>query len=92
MTKRSHLLISGRVQGVCFRMYAREQAHRLNITGWVKNLSDGKVEVLAEGEEAALDSLHEWCRKGPPHAKVTNVEQGFSEATGEFEHFEVVYW
>ncbi len=65
--------VSGRVQGVWFRGSAQQQATRLGITGYAKNLDDGSVEVVACGEQSALDELHEWLLQGPSGAKVTNV-------------------
>lgn len=65
--------VSGRVQGVFFRASAREQAVRLGVTGYARNLPDGCVEVLACGEATAVFALREWLRVGPPHASVTNV-------------------
>ena len=67
-------LVSGRVQGVWFRGTTRDQAERLGLSGWAKNLPDGRVEVLACGEEQALVQLRVWLGEGPPHARVTDVE------------------
>jgi len=67
-------LVSGRVQGVSFRASAREQARRLGITGHARNLPDGQVEVLACGDEEALEELVQWLHKGPPTADVRHVE------------------
>jgi acylphosphatase len=85
--KRAHLIVSGRVQGVCFRQHAVREASRLGLTGWVRNLRNGDVEVLAEGAEAALRDLERWCRRGPPLAAVTDVVARHGEATGEFADF-----
>jgi acylphosphatase len=68
-----HLLIKGKVQGVSYRFSAREIAQRLSLTGWVKNTTEGHVEVMATGNEEALQQFISWCRKGPPGAKVTEV-------------------
>jgi len=68
-----HCLIGGRVQGVFFRASAREQAQRLGLTGYVRNLPDGRVEVLACGPAGAVGQLREWLRTGPPQAQVTGV-------------------
>lgn len=89
MSERMHLIIRGRVQGVCFRMYTAEQARRLEVTGWVRNLLTGEVELVAEGPKQALDGLRDWCRRGPDHARVTEIEETFSEATGEFHNFKI---
>jgi len=66
-----HGYVSGRVQGVFFRQATAEQAERLDVDGWVRNLSDGRVEVLLEGEEPAVRELASWLEQGPPKAKVT---------------------
>jgi acylphosphatase len=85
--KRMRLVVSGRVQGVCFRLYTVREASRLGLKGWVRNLRSGEVEVLAEGDEARLKDLELWCWHGPPHAAVTAVATSWAEATGEFTDF-----
>ncbi len=70
-------LVAGQVQGVFFRASTREQALRLGLTGTVRNLPDGRVEVLACGSAAALDQLRDWLRLGPPLARVTAVTSEF---------------
>lgn len=65
--------VTGRVQGVSFRWYTREQAHRLGVVGWVRNEPDGSVLLHAEGEDDAVDALVAWCHTGPSMAKVTDV-------------------
>jgi len=74
--------VTGRVQGVSFRWYAQEQAHDLGVSGWVRNEPDGSVLLHAEGDDAAVDSLVEWCRRGPSMAKVSNVAVRPVTATG----------
>ena len=69
-----HGYVSGRVQGVSFRQATAAQAERLDLDGWVRNLADGRVEVLFEGEEAAVDELASWLRQGPEAAEVTALE------------------
>ena len=69
-----HGYVSGRVQGVYFRQATAEQAERLDLDGWVRNLADGRVEVLFEGEEAAVDELAGWLQQGPEAAEVTALE------------------
>ncbi len=86
MEKTIHVFVSGRVQGVCFRMYTQQQARLLGLTGWVKNLSDGRVEVMASGEEKQLRTLQDWLQKGPGMAKVLNVDLKIIE-TKEFNGF-----
>lgn len=74
-TARKHLVVHGVVQGVCFRMYTQETASRLGLLGWVRNCMDGRrVEVLVEGEPAAVDEFVNWCHGGPRLARVTRVE------------------
>jgi len=77
--------VAGKVQGVWFRAATREQARALGVTGYARNLADGRVEVLACGEEPAVATLREWLWQGPPHAQVSEViEQSVStqELTG----------
>ncbi|MCY1271410.1 Acylphosphatase [compost metagenome] len=69
-----HGYVSGKVQGVGFRQHTVEQAERLDLDGWVRNLDDGRVEVLFEGEEEAVDALAEWLGHGPKSARVKAVE------------------
>jgi len=85
--ERLHLFISGGVQGVCFRFYTREEAAKLGLVGWVRNLHDGRVEVVAEGTPEKLERLEAWCRHGPPYARVTNLSAQREPATGEFRSF-----
>jgi len=75
-------LVSGRVQGVCFRAATREQALRLGLAGHARNLCDGRVEVLAVGDSAALEELERWLQHGPPAARVASVlrEEGADAA------------
>ncbi len=73
MVSQYHLLIDGHVQGVGYRYSTQQVAVDLGLTGWVKNLSDGRVEIRAEGSEAALDQLVAWAKQGPRFAKVENV-------------------
>lgn len=82
-----HILVEGRVQGVYFRWSTRDEARDLNLTGWVRNLYDGTVEVMAEGEKDRLDLLIEWCRHGPPGARVTDVSVEWQEYTGQYDSF-----
>ena len=85
--QRIHLIIEGRVQGVFFRASAQATANKLGLSGWVKNLPDGSVETVAEGEKEPLESYISWCRKGPPAAIVQAVKVSREPATGEFHHF-----
>ncbi|MEZ0329842.1 MAG: acylphosphatase [Dissulfuribacterales bacterium] len=69
-----HLLISGRVQGVFYRASAYDEGRRLGLSGWVRNLPDGRVEALAQGSEKDVNAFVEWCRNGPPLARVTKID------------------
>jgi acylphosphatase len=82
MTVRKRALVAGRVQGVFFRDSARQEAQRLGVAGSARNLGDGRVEIIAEGEEEAVDQLIEWCRSGPSYADVTGVEVSNEEPQG----------
>lgn len=74
MSRSFHFLVSGRVQGVFFRRYTRQQALSCQLTGWVRNLPDGRVEGIASGEQDALTSFQEWLQHGPELARVADVE------------------
>lgn len=89
--KRLQAHVSGRVQGVCFRAWTCEQAQDLALVGWVRNLSDGRVEFLAEGPESDLRTLLERSHQGPPAARVTEVIETWSAALGQFEDFKIRY-
>jgi len=80
--QRLKLLIEGRVQGVYFRASTHEVAQGLQVVGWVRNLADGRVEVLAEGSRDQLDLLLTFCRRGPPNARVDKLEETWTEARG----------
>ena len=84
----ARFLIRGQVQGVGFRVHTRHEALRLGLTGYAKNLSDGRVEVLAVGKSAALDALERWLRIGPPAARVEEVRRADVESD-ESEGFEI---
>ena len=71
---RAHLWVSGRVQGVYYRASAERVATGWGLTGWVRNLPDGRVELVAEGDRPQVEALISWCREGPPDAAVTAVE------------------
>ncbi|MGH8245646.1 MAG: acylphosphatase, partial [Gammaproteobacteria bacterium] len=70
----AHFRVSGRVQGVFFRVAARQQADRLKVKGWVRNQPDGRVEGMAHGARGALEEFRRWLQRGPEHARVSNVE------------------
>ena len=72
--RRRKLVISGRVQGVFYRQSACDEATRLGLKGWVRNLDSGEVEAVVEGSDAAVESFVGWCHRGPPHARVEAVQ------------------
>lgn len=88
---RAHILVSGTVQGVYFRQNTKEVATKHNVTGWVRNLPDGRVEAILEGNESDVNKVIEWCHVGPPKAKVDNVNVKFDNYTGEFADFVISY-
>jgi acylphosphatase len=91
MNVRAHVFVSGRVQGVFFRSETKYEAKRRGVTGWVRNLPDGRVEAVFEGEEKSVKELIEFCKRGPPGARVSNVEVIWENYTGKFRDFEIRY-
>lgn len=92
MTKQLHALVNGRVQGVWFRGWTREQAASLNLSGWVRNLPDGRVEALAQGPEDRLQSLLSLLHQGPGQARVDSVEHTLSDPAQELDGGFEVRW
>ena len=88
---RAHAIISGRVQGVFFRMETKRAADGFGVFGWVKNRRDGTVEALFEGDQDRVDALLEWCKEGPAHAQVSNVSIDWEDFAGEFSGFNITY-
>lgn len=80
---RRRVVVSGRVQGVWFRDSCRSEAERLDLRGWVRNLADGRVEAVFEGERGSVEAMTAWCRHGPPLAVVTDVGVDEEPPTGE---------
>ncbi|MBP8645527.1 MAG: acylphosphatase [Syntrophobacteraceae bacterium] len=89
--RRVRVLITGRVQGVFFRAYTRDAARRAGVTGWVRNLADGRVEALFEGDADKVEQIIEWCRKGSFLGRVEHVEVLDEAYRGEFENFDIQY-
>jgi acylphosphatase len=79
---RAHVFISGRVQGVGYRFSTIEQADNLGVTGWVRNLPDGRVEAVFEGNQAAVEEMIRWCHRGPRSAVVKDVAVEYEEPEG----------
>jgi acylphosphatase len=88
--QRLEVLISGRVQGVWFRASTRDEARRRGLDGWVRNLPDGRVEALFEGDAPALEGMLDWCRVGPPGARVDAVETVRGPAPGAITGFVII--
>ena len=86
---RAHVIISGRVQGVFFRMETKRAADGIGVFGWVKNRRDGTVEAVFEGDSDRVDAILDWCREGPPSAKVTDVNVTREDYAGEFTGFDI---
>jgi acylphosphatase len=91
MMVRVHVFITGRVQGIFFRSETRNEANKHGVTGWVRNISDGRVEAVFEGEEEKVKKLVEFCKRGPPGARVAKVDIMWENYTGGFSDFEIAY-
>jgi acylphosphatase len=89
LLSRSRLIISGVVQGVFFRREITYLARQIGVTGWTRNLQDGRVEVVAEGEKEALDKLIQFCHVGPAGARVDQVKVEWGDFKGEFRGFRI---
>ena len=89
MKVRVHVLAKGRVQGVFFRVNTREEAKKRSIVGWIRNLSDGSVEAIFEGEKGKVRALIDFCRVGPPRARVITVNVTWEEVTGFYDSFRI---
>lgn len=80
---RVHAIVAGRVQGVFFRAACAAEARARGLTGWVRNLPDGRVEAVFEGPEQQVQAMVAWCHRGPPSARVEDVESWREEVAGE---------
>jgi acylphosphatase len=88
---RTRVLVSGRVQGVWFRGSTRDRARELGLSGWARNLIDGRVEAVFEGEQEAVRAAVDYVREGPPHARVSAVEVLEETPIGESGEFRILY-
>ncbi len=88
---RAHLFIEGRVQGVFYRAFARDIAQTLGLNGWVRNLRDGRVEAILEGEKGLIEKAVKECYVGPPGARVTKIEVDWEEFIGDLRGFTIRY-
>ena len=89
MTRRVKILVSGRVQGVYFRMFTHNKAKQYGVKGHARNLPDGRVEIIAEADNSSIEKLIQWCHKGPVTARVDDVEINELEADGVLTTFEI---
>jgi acylphosphatase len=89
MKVRAHVLVSGRVQGVFFRVETRYEAMKRNVAGWVRNTSGSRVEAIFEGEREDVEQLIDFCRRGPPSARVAKIDVQWEEYRGEFKDFKI---
>src|SRR5512135_48756 len=90
-TLRAQVIIHGLVQGVFFRASTRDEAVRLGVGGWVRNLSDGAVQALFEGEKKKVEEIIGWCNKGPSGARVSKVDIFREPYKGKYKHFDIRY-
>lgn len=88
---RAHIFVSGRVQGVFFRENTLRKAQKLGVFGWVKNLPDGRVGAIFEGEKENVEKIIEWAKRGPIFAKVNGLEVEWQKYQDEFKNFEIKY-
>lgn len=88
--KRASVKIYGRVQGVWFRANTKEMAEKIGVVGWVRNMPDGSVEAVFEGEDEKVEKMIEWCRHGPPLARVDGIEVKYEKPKGE-KSFRIIY-
>ena len=89
--RRAHVWISGRVQGVFFRAHVHEEAGRRGLAGWVRNLPDGRVEAVFEGDSNKVEAMLDWCRSGSPLSRVEKVDVREETFQGEGTGFEIRY-
>ena len=90
MISQAHVFISGRVQGVCYRAFMQDQAIKLGLNGWVRNMHDGRVEAVLEGQKEFIEQAILACKNGPPGARVTDIDITWGSPQGE-EEFEIRY-
>jgi len=88
---RAHVTVQGLVQGVWFRASTKDEADRLGVSGWVRNLPDGSVEAVFEGDRKKVEEIVGWCHRGPSGAKVRKVDIVWEPYAGEFGHFDIRY-
>lgn len=87
---RAHIFVSGLVQGVFFRQNTRQEAEKLGIKGWARNLPDGRVEAVFEGNKDKIEEMIKWAKTGPSSAKVENIDLNWEDFQDEFSEFNIV--
>jgi acylphosphatase len=90
--KRIHVIVEGRVQGVFFRAYTKDEAVRLGLSGWVRNRPDGSVEALVEGKKSDVEKMVQWFHQGSPHSYVEKVHIAEETPVGDSGSFEIHYY
>ena len=90
-TRRIHVIVEGRVQGVFFRAHTSDEAIKLGLTGWVRNRPDGSVEAIIEGQEAAVKKMLQWFRQGSPYSLVAKIHTTEESPVGDNTNFEIHY-
>ena len=90
MNIRAHVFVTGKVQGVFFRACTRSEAIKLNVVGWVRNVSDGRVEAVFEGNRESVEQIIDFCRVGPRAARVSRADVSWGDYVGEFSNFLVI--
>jgi acylphosphatase len=88
----AQVYITGRVQGVNFRYYTRQQAVELGVSGWVRNVRDGRVEAVFQGDQEQVAKILEWCQRGPPSARVVDVAVEWQAPAEILSGFEILFW
>ena len=88
---RTHVIVTGKVQGVFFRMETKVAADRLGVFGWVRNKIDGTVEAVFEGNKKKVELILKWCKHGPPRSKVNALDIKWENYTGAYNDFEIRY-
>jgi acylphosphatase len=91
MKVRAHVIVTGRVQGVFFRSQTEHEAKRRGVKGWIRNLPDSRVEAVFEGEKESVERLIEFCKRGPPGARVTKIDVIWKSYVGDLEEFKIRY-
>ena len=89
MKKSIRIFITGSVQGMFFRQFVKDQAEKINIRGFIRNLEDGRIEIFIEGNKDSVDKMLEICKNGPPHAKIRSIEEK-PEAFQDFKEFKIL--